>query len=128
MPRLLVPLLDKAGRKQQANTLFTKVFQRCEELCTDYPRWAAAHRCLADLAASCHRELGQALIHAQKAVDLDPKSPRLLGTLAEVHFQRGDQAKAVELIGQCIKLDPQREIWRKRLNRFEAAERDSPPP
>jgi hypothetical protein len=48
--------------------------------------------------------------------------------LAEVHFQRGDQAKAVELEKKCIALEPKAEIFRKQLKRMEAGDRDAPVP
>jgi tetratricopeptide (TPR) repeat protein len=120
---LLAPALEKAGRKQDADELFDKVFAQWEQHVTDYPRWARGRNLLAWLCARCRRNLDKALTHAQKAVELHPKSATYLDTLAEVHFQRADQARAIELMRRCIDLDPQREFFRGQLKRFQAGNR-----
>jgi len=121
-----VPLLEKSGRKQAADNLFAKVFMHREQLCADFPRSAQQHTELACLSARCRRQLDKALTHAQKAVALDPKSASYLDTLAEVYFQRGDQAKAIELMRRCLELDlspGQGDFYRRQLKRFEAGDR-----
>jgi tetratricopeptide (TPR) repeat protein len=127
-PILLVPALEKRGHKQEADKLFGKVLAHCEQLSTDYPRWAQAHNLLAWLCARCRRQLDQALTHAQKAVELSPKSAAYLDTLAEVHFQRGDQARAIDLMRRCIALESQRHYFRRQLQRFEAGDRSTDVP
>jgi tetratricopeptide (TPR) repeat protein len=122
-PILLAPILEKNGRKREADDLFAKVFIHREQLCADYPSWAQQHNDLAWLGARCRRQLDKALIHARKAVELAPNSASYLDTLAEVHFQLGDQAKAVELMRRCLELDPRRDSYRLQLKRFEAGDR-----
>lgn len=122
-PMRMAPMLEKNGRKKDADELFAKVFIHREQLCADYPRWAQQHNDLAWLGARCRRQLDKALLHARKAVELTPKSAAYLDTLAEVHFQLGDQAKAVELTERCLELDPRRDFYRRQLKRFEIGDR-----
>ena len=128
MPVCLVPELEKRGRKREADELFGRVFGFYEQLCKDYPRWAEGHNSLAWLAARCGRRLDEALAHSLRAVQLEPRSAAYLATLAEVHFQRGDRARALELIKQCVERDPRNEAFRKRLQRFEAGGPAGTPP
>ena len=121
-PILLVPALEKVGRKQDAAELFNKVFTNIEQYCADFPRWAEAHNMLAWLSARCRRQLDAALTHAQTAAKLVPQSASYLDTLAEVHFQRGDQSRAIALMRRCIVLDPKADYFRQQLNRFETGD------
>jgi tetratricopeptide (TPR) repeat protein len=115
----LMPELEKHGLKKEAEELFRQSEAHYTRLCTDYPKSPAWHNTLAWLDARCHRELDRALAHAKEAARLDPKNAGLLDTLAEVHFQRGDRARAVALMKRCIELDPGKEYFRKQLARFE---------
>jgi tetratricopeptide (TPR) repeat protein len=125
----LTPLLHKAGHEQDAERLFAGLFATYEQLCADFPRCAFAHNELAWLAACCRRQLDKALSHAETAVKLAPESASYLDTLAEVHFQRGDQAKAIEFMRRCIEREPRRAYFVQQLKRFEAGDRfaDVPP-
>lgn len=118
----LVPELARHGRDQDADDLFEKVFAVHARLCADYPNSAWCHNNLAWLSARCRRRLDEGLEHSRKAVELTPKHAGNLDTLAEVYFQRGDKAKAVELMKQCIDLDPKHQYFRKQLKRFEAGD------
>jgi hypothetical protein len=122
LPILLIPELEKRGRKKEADEVFRRVAATLEKLCADYPNSPGAHNSYAWLAACCRRELDRALQHATRAVELSPKSAGLIDTLAEVHFQRGDKAKAIELMKRSIELEPKNEYFRKQLKRFEAGD------
>jgi tetratricopeptide (TPR) repeat protein len=98
MPTWLVPELEKRGRQKEADELFGRVFTLYDRLCKDYPRWAEGHNSLAWLAARCRRRLDAGLEHSRQAVRLAPGNTVYLGTLAEVHFQRGETKQALELI------------------------------
>ncbi len=118
----LVPDLERRGRKKAAAALFERCFGVLEKLCQDYPRCGWAHNSAAWLSACCRRNLDAALRHAQKAVELAPNNAGYLDTLAEVHFQRGDQEKAVALQKRVIELNPKRVYFRKQLRRLEAGD------
>ncbi|MHC4176037.1 MAG: tetratricopeptide repeat protein [Planctomycetota bacterium] len=113
----MVPLLEEAGRPQEADRLFARVFAVHERVCRDFPKSTTHRHDLARLAVGCRRRLGEALKHANRAVALDPDNPAYIGTLAEIHFQRGDRQRAVELAKRCIRLAPKEE-FRQQLERF----------
>ncbi len=96
------------------------MLERHEELLRDFPRSALYHNDLAWLSANLDRDLDKALLHAQKAVELDPQSAGILDTLAEVHFRRGNRAEAARLAKRCLEMDPDGEHYKKQLARFEA--------
>jgi tetratricopeptide (TPR) repeat protein len=121
----LVPELEKHGRSRDADDLFARTLATHEKLVAEYPRGAWVHNNLAWLSAACRRNLDGALEHARKAVDIDPDNVGYLDTLAEVHFQRGDQAKAVELMKQCLARDAKNVYFQKQLKRFEAGDRSA---
>jgi tetratricopeptide (TPR) repeat protein len=122
VPIQLAAILDEAGRKADADALFARVFQVYRKLATDYPRSGMVHNSLAWLCAACRRELDEGLTHATKATELEPQSAGYLDTLAEIQFQRGDKAKAVELMTRCRELEPTNAYFKKQLQRFEAGD------
>jgi tetratricopeptide (TPR) repeat protein len=116
----LVPLLEDAGRRREADQLFTQVFAVHQRVCVDFPKSTSHRHDLARLAAACRRRLDEALKHANEAVALDPQNPAFIGTLAEIHFQRGDRQQAMELVERCIRLAPNEEEFRQQMERFRA--------
>lgn len=116
----LVPALQSAGRRREADELFDGVYALNRRVCEDFPRAAGFHNDLARLAAGCARRPDEALKHAQAAVAMAPDSPAYLDTLAEVHFRRGGREKAIELATRCIELDPGQEHFRRQLERFKS--------
>jgi tetratricopeptide (TPR) repeat protein len=119
---LLVPELERQGRKADADALFARCHDLHARLCQDYPKSAWAHNSLAWLCASTRRNLDLAFQHAGKAVSLEPENPGYHDTMAEVFFQRGDAAKAIDEIRKSIGLDGKRAYFRKQLKRFEAGD------
>ncbi len=124
----VAPELDRRGEKKLADEVFAKALAANEKVCTEYPRSAGHHNNLAWLCASCRRELDKGLEHASAAVKLAPEHAGYLDTLAEIHFQRGDQAKAVALMKKCVEMDPKRPYYRKQLKRIEAGDRNAEVP
>jgi Flp pilus assembly protein TadD len=125
---LLVPELAKRGRGADADALYARAKSTYEELCQAHPTSAFAHNSAAWLAACCRRDLDAALTHAQKATELAPQFAGYRDTLAEVHFQRGDKAKAIALIKECQRMEPANQYFVKQLERFEAGDPSVPPP
>jgi tetratricopeptide (TPR) repeat protein len=116
----VVPELEQAGRKAEAEALFQRTAALHEDLCREFPRSAGHHNDLAWLAASLNRDLDKALAHAQRAVELEPDRAAYLDTLAEVRFRQGDRAEAGRLMQRSIELDPTNDYFRKQLDRFQA--------
>jgi tetratricopeptide (TPR) repeat protein len=116
-----IPLLDASGRKADADELFDSAYSRIEKTCRLFPNSALHHNNLAWLSAKCQRRLDEALVHVQRALELAPDSAQYIDTLAEVHFQRGEIAKAIEQAKRCIEIEPDTEFYQKQLERFSAA-------
>jgi Flp pilus assembly protein TadD len=125
---LLVPELDKAGRRREADTLFNQVLAVFDGVCKDHPKCAWAHNSAAWLAACCRRDLDAGLARAQKATKLSPDVAGYQDTLAEVWFQRGEKDKAVAAQKKAVELDPKKAYYRKQLKRFEAGDPSAPRP
>jgi hypothetical protein len=124
----VVPDLMKLGKKKEADAIYEKVRAAISGLSKDHPESAYAHNSTAWLMANCRRELDEALVHASKAVKLEPKNAGYIDTLAEVHFRKGDRDKAISLMKQCAELTPKNAYFRKQLVRFKNQPFDSPTP
>lgn len=122
LPIILVPELERHGRKKEATDLYNRCYGVFDKVCRDHPRCGWAHNSAAWMSACCRRNLDQALEHAQKAVELAPTHAGYLDTLAEVHFQRGDKDKAIALQKRAIQLDAKKVYFRKQLKRLEAGD------
>ncbi|HMF10704.1 MAG TPA: hypothetical protein VKE94_00310, partial [Gemmataceae bacterium] len=110
---LLVPELEKRGHEADADSLFARCYDLHAATCRDYPNSAWAHNALGWTCASARRNLNEAFEHARRAVELEPSNPGYHDTLAEVFFQRGDAAKAIEEIRRSISLDGKRAYFKK---------------
>jgi len=117
----LVPALEKASRMDDANALFQRTYDHFGKTIRDYPNSAEHQNNLAWLSARCHRRLDEALVMAQKAVELSPREANYLDTLAEVYFHRGDRDEAVKISKQCAELAPRETTFRRQLERFQNA-------
>jgi tetratricopeptide (TPR) repeat protein len=119
---LVVPELDRRGRKKEADELFDQTAAVSAKISADYPRCGWAHNSVAWLSVCCGRDLESARSHAQKAIDLTPTSAGHHDTLAEIYFQLGEKAKAIAEQQKAIELDPSKAYFRKQLKRIEAGD------
>lgn len=117
----LVPLLDEAGRKREAETVFELVDATAVARVAAFPESPGPRNDLAWLRAKCDRKLDEALADSDRAVAAEPESSAYVDTLAEVHFRRGNVERAIELAERCLELDPDGEHYRQQLDRFRAA-------
>ncbi len=125
---VVVPVLEKAGRKKEADELYEAMRGRFEKLSETYPNSGFAHNLCAWLAVNCRRDSDKAFEHAQKAVSLSPKGADYLDTLSEIYFRRGDIAKATDTMKKCVELDPNYRYYRKQLERFAKGDTSSEVP
>lgn len=123
-----VPELERAGKKKEADEVYTKVKAAFEGAIKDYGSSPDLRNSLAWTMVNCNRDLDDALKHAEKAVEKSPKSAGYIDTLAEIHFRKKDRTKALELMKKCVALDPGNPYYRKQLERFEKKPFDSPLP
>ncbi len=123
---LVVPLLDRLGKKKEAGEVFLRTFKTCEERCKRYPRSAILHNGLAWACAGSRRQLDVALEHARLAVQLEPECADYFDTLAEVYFKRGERSKAAETARKAVALAPERGYFRKARTRIETGHATDP--
>ncbi len=115
------PRLVELGQQQLADDLFEQFEAAMKAQIATWPKDATALNNLAWMYAKCDRQLDAALPMSQQAVGLAPTSAVYLDTLAEVYFRLGDARRALELMQQCVRLDPRDANYRKNLKRFSAA-------
>jgi hypothetical protein len=125
---LLVPELEKRGRKADADKIYESDMRVLRQASQDYPKGAQIHNNLAWLAVRCRRHLDLALEHARKAIELAPETSGYFDTLAETYFQRGDRNHAIEAMKKCIALEPKRTYYHRQLKRIEAGDPSVEPP
>ncbi|MBC7854057.1 MAG: tetratricopeptide repeat protein, partial [Pirellulaceae bacterium] len=99
--------------------LYERAYAVHAPLAQKFPDSAPCRNNVAWLSAVCHQRLDEALVHAQKAVELSPSTSSYLDTLAEVHFQKGDRPKAIEYAKNVLELAPGNKLFAERLNHFE---------
>jgi hypothetical protein len=97
--------LTKAGKTALADALFDRSWKAGIKTCQDWPGASDYFNSTAWLAVACHRKINEAFNLAQQAVEMDKKSAANLDTLAEIYFQKGDRAKAIELCKKCAELE-----------------------
>ena len=125
---LMVPELERQKKNKEADALYALSRDPFLKLSKEYPNSAYARNSLAWLMANTRREPDEAVKHAQKAVELEPKNAGYLDTLAEAHFRRGEKEKAIELMKKCITMDAKKSYYQKQLHRFQTEGPESTPP
>ena len=114
-----VPLFEKAGRKDLADRLFTRIAKHYQKLLALYPESALHHNNYAWICAKCSRNVDESLQHALDATRLRPGNSSYLDTLAEIYFLQGKKKEAIELAEKCIQIDPTKIHYRRQLERFQ---------
>ena len=115
----MVPLLKAKGFAAEADALYERAYAIHAPLAQKFPESPSLRNNVAWLSAVSHQRLDEALVHAQKAVELSPSGPNYLDTLAEVYFQKGDRPKAVEYAKKVLELAPSNKLFAERLQHFE---------
>jgi tetratricopeptide (TPR) repeat protein len=116
--KVFVPLLDKLGRTKEADEIFAIVFDALNERLRRSPDDRGARRTLARICAVCRRRLDAALAHALKASEGRAPNCAALDTLAEVHFRRGEFAKARKMALRAFDVEPDYRYMHRRLLYF----------
>ncbi|PTY03399.1 hypothetical protein DB346_05825 [Verrucomicrobia bacterium LW23] len=124
----MVRTLEKAGRKAEADAVFEMYYQNRLRASNEYPDSSSFANDLAWLCANTHRNLDEALARAEKATTLSTRRPELIDTLAEVHFQRGNNKKALELLRQCTWMQPGFLYFQQQVQRVQEDKKSTPPP
>jgi tetratricopeptide (TPR) repeat protein len=117
----LIPLLDKAGRKEDADKLFDAAHAIHKKICDEFPSSSMYLNNTAWICARARRRLGEALPLATRATELSPEVSAYWDTLAEVHFQRDDRPAAVSAAIKARDLSPANPFYQGRLKHFETS-------
>ncbi len=119
---VVVPQLDRMGKKKEADAVFEKTFAVVEDLCRRYPKSALLHNDLAWTCAVSRRKLDLGLEHAREAVRLKPESANHMDTLAEIYFQRGERNNAIETAKKALALEAYQAYYHRALKRIRAGQ------
>jgi tetratricopeptide (TPR) repeat protein len=117
-----LPLLEQSGHRELADRLFDASAARFESVLKRHPDSALHHNNFAWVCVRNDRYPHQRLLHARRAVELEPNNPYYLDTLAEVLFRAGESAEAIALEQRCIQLNPFSETYPRQLERFRAGQ------
>jgi tetratricopeptide (TPR) repeat protein len=120
--------LRKAARERELEEMADRAMQRQQALLADYPKAARLHNSLAWMLARCRVNLDIALLHAHRAVELEPKSAAIWDTLGEVYFQKGQKQKAIEAMKICLEIEPDVERHWLQMKRIDTGAVESDPP
>jgi tetratricopeptide (TPR) repeat protein len=121
----VVPLLEKRGRRVDADDLFGWAFNDIRKELDAHPGNPEALNGLAWLCAECNRNLRQARSWAEEAAAAEPNNAAILDTEADVNFHLGRFTEAVRLETRASSLQPDDKFMKKQLARFEAAEKQA---
>ena len=114
----LYQLLVNAGQTEEANKLFETTYQVSKATIMKFPNHGQHNNNHAWLLSRCSKKLDEALKYANAAVQLEPENGAFLDTLAEVHFQRGNRIKAIEISEKAVKLLDGDSQVKRQLERF----------
>jgi len=65
--------------------------------------------------------IDEAYKYAKRALELDPKNPNVMGTMAFLYYKMGEYEKAVEMEENALKNSPNNEFFKKQLELFKKA-------
>ncbi|MEM7245785.1 MAG: hypothetical protein AAF533_10610 [Acidobacteriota bacterium] len=104
-----------------------RVTDALRRVVSEFPESARGQNQLAWYLVRLRVGLPEALAAAQRAVALEPTHDAYLDTLAEVHFQLGQDEQALAFIDKAIEANPDRDYLRRQRERFEQEDRESRP-
>ena len=110
--------LGEVYRKQNEYDLAEKAYQDTIQADPFYA--AKAYERLAHLYGSRRIDLKRAVIFAEKAVELDPKSVLCLNTLSRMYYLNRDYDRAERAISLALKLNPNNAILKNGLKTIKA--------
>ena len=111
-------LLVDAGKNKEADELFDTTYKISKAAVMRFPGHGQHNNNHAWLLSRCSKKLDEALEHATRAVQLEPENGAFLDTLAEVHFQRGNRIKAIEISEKAVTLLDGDSQVKRQLERF----------
>ncbi len=111
---------EKSGKKDLAAMERERVSESLKHALARADIDASTLNGLAWICATNNAHLEEALKAAERAVQLEPKNSGILDTLAEVHYRKGNAAKAIEVETQALALSPDDPYLKDQLHRFKS--------
>lgn len=114
----VLPLLLEAGRKEDAAKLFAKPYASLDMHLAQKPDDPERMNNLAWLCGRAGQRLDEAEKLIARALAEKPDNYAYLDTAAEIQFQLGNVAKAIELEERALRLRPNDPFLQEQLSRF----------
>lgn len=115
------PALRKVGLIKEHDKWFKDTWDRMEKTISLYPNSDNTRNTTAWFASRAVRKLDEAEAHLKKALAANPDQPAYLDTMAEIHFARGNRAKALEWSSKAMNFEPSDSQIRRQHERFRSA-------
>lgn len=115
------PSLRKAGLMKEHDAWFQDSWDRMKAVLHAFPGSDNTYNTAAWLASRARRNLDEAEGFEEKALALNPDQSAYLDTMAEIHFAKGNRAKAIEWSVRAVNFEPNEAVLRKQLQRFRNA-------
>lgn len=98
--------MRRAGLVKMHDEIFEGIWKRISKVIERFPEGENTRNSAAWLASRANRRLDEAEKHAARALKTYPRQAAYLDTMAEVHFARGDRAKALEFSTRGLQEEP----------------------
>jgi len=118
----LYPVLVESGLGKEADEFYQKLNEYGEEALAHFPDSTQDLNSNAWLKARCGKDLDLALKRSERSNELSKDNEAYLDTLAEVHFQKGERSKAIEISEKAVKLSGNDFLLHHQLQRFKEAQ------
>ena len=105
----------------RAQKLHREFSANADRLARKHSQDAELHNRLAWMFAQNAMGLDAAYRFAQRAVKLAPQNENILDTMAEVLYQRGEHARAIEIETRLVSAHPERADFQQQLEKFSHA-------
>jgi hypothetical protein len=112
------PALRKAGLMKEHDAWFEESWTRMLAICEKFPNSDKSLNTTAWLASRAQRNLDEAEKLEMRAMELAPNHAAYLDTMAEIHFAKGNRAKAVEFSTRALNFHPSEPMMRRQHARF----------
>lgn len=108
------------GNMEQAEEEYTRAEKAFAEEIDQDPDEAVHYNNFAWFYATHDRQLDKGIELVKRAIELAPKTPAYLDTLAELYYRTGDREAAIREIGKAIALEPpHRKYYQDQLQKFQ---------
>jgi formylglycine-generating enzyme required for sulfatase activity/Tfp pilus assembly protein PilF len=117
---LLGQVCEATGRREEAMKHYEQRMQASRTALKEEPGDAELCNDFAWFLAERHLSLDEGVTLARRAMQLEPETPAIIDTLAELLFQKNQITEAIALERRAAELDPEEAQYPKQLKKFES--------